>query len=232
MGQSMFFIGSVIGSLLFGILADKYGRLHILVVSNLMALVGNGLTVFTTNVVAFSVFRLLAGMATDSNFVMMYILGKATNVAVSLYFINSPSFLVMEYIRPSMRTFGLNLCIGLFYCIGSIVTPWIAVAVGNWKWFLVATSAPIVVVPFFYCFVQESVMWLISRNEIDAAINCFRRVAKVNGKVVAEETYEKFRAHCKAANVDNRKESATLLDLFRTPRLRKSTLILFFKSYV
>lgn len=75
-------------------------------------------------------------------------------------------------------------------------------------------------------------MWLISRNEIDAAINCFRRVAKVNGKVVAEETYEKFRAHCKAANVDNRKESATLLDLFRTPRLRKSTLILFFKSYV
>lgn len=136
----------------------------------------------------------------------------------------------MEYIRPSMRTFGLNLCIGLFYCIGSMITPWIAVALGNWKLFLLATAVPIVVVPFFYFFVQESALWLISMNDIDSAINCFRHVAKFNRKVVAEESFQQFRVHCQSANVNNKKESATLLDLFRTPRLRKSTLILLFKS--
>lgn len=75
----MFFVGSVIGSLVFGILADKVGRLHILIISNLMALFGNGLTVFASNVVVFSCCRFVAGLATDSNFVMMYILGNFDN---------------------------------------------------------------------------------------------------------------------------------------------------------
>lgn len=79
LGQSMFFVGSVLGSLIFGILADKIGRLHILVISNIMALVGNVLTVFATDVALFSICRFLAGLATDSNFVMMYILGEKSN---------------------------------------------------------------------------------------------------------------------------------------------------------
>lgn len=136
----------------------------------------------------------------------------------------------MEYVRPSMRTFGLNMCIGLFYCIGSMITPWIAVAVGSWKMFLIVTSVPIVVVPFFYFCVQESALWLISKNDIDGAINCFQRVAKFNRRTLSAETIDQFRQHCHSNNLDDKKESATLLDLFKTPRLRKSTLILFFKS--
>lgn len=135
----------------------------------------------------------------------------------------------MEYIRPSMRTFGLNLCIGLFYCIGSMITPWIAVAVGNWKMYLVITSLPILLVPLFYLSVQESALWLISKNEIDKAIQCFERVAKFNRKELRPETIEQFRKSCSDSN-HNRKETANLLDLFKTPRLRRNTLILFFKS--
>lgn len=76
LGQSLFFIGSVIGSLLFGVWADRIGRLPVLVISNLMAMIGNGATIFATNVVAFAICRFIAGLATDTNFVMMYILGK------------------------------------------------------------------------------------------------------------------------------------------------------------
>lgn len=136
----------------------------------------------------------------------------------------------MEYIRPSMRTFGLNICIGIFYCIGSMITPWIAVGVGSWKLFLIVTALPVIVVPFFYYWVQESALWLISKNDIDGAINCFKKVAAFNGQTLTNETIDQFRTHCHETNVDNNKESANLLDLFKTPRLRKSTLILFFKS--
>lgn len=136
----------------------------------------------------------------------------------------------MEYVRPSMRTFGLNICIGLFYCIGSFITPWIAVAVGNWKLFLIVTALPVAIVPVFYFLVEESALWLISKKDVNEAINCFKRVAKFNKKVLSEEVVEEFRAHCNDTNKLESKNSANLLDLFRTPRLRKSTLILFFKS--
>lgn len=96
LGQSMFFVGSVVGSLVFGILADvvgelKYfenlhyniiqaflftGRLPILIIANMIAMLGNVLTIFGTDLITFSLFRFISGLATDSNFVMMYILGK------------------------------------------------------------------------------------------------------------------------------------------------------------
>lgn len=76
LGQSLFFVGSVIGSLAFGVWADRIGRLPVLIISNLMAMIGNGTTIFATNVIAFGFCRFVAGLATDTNFVMMYILGK------------------------------------------------------------------------------------------------------------------------------------------------------------
>lgn len=231
LGQSMFFIGSVVGSLVFGILADKIGRLHILVLSNVIAMVGNILTMFATDVVLFSICRLISGLATDSNFVMMYILGMTIHNCSSVDFcvINQFVFTVMEYIRPSMRTFGLNLCIGLFYCLGSMITPWIAVAVGHWHMYLLVTSLPILLVPTFYFYVQESALWLISKNEVEKAIKCFEQVAKHNRRVLLPDTLNEFRKDCSNLNL-NQKDTANLLDLFKTPRLRKSTLILFFKS--
>lgn len=70
----MFFVGSVIGTLVFGILADKLGRLPILVAVYVVSFVGNLMTIFTTEVTGFSMSRLISGLATDSNFVLMYII--------------------------------------------------------------------------------------------------------------------------------------------------------------
>ncbi len=138
----------------------------------------------------------------------------------------------MEYIRPSMRTFGLNLCIGIFYCIGSIVSPWIAVGVGDWKIFLLVTSLPVIVVPLLYFWVEESTLWLISMNDVDAAVDCFVRVAKFNRKPLTEVDIDEFRKNVGESRNMEKRNTSTLIGLFKTPRLRRLTLILFFKSYV
>lgn len=232
----MFFIGSVVGTQIFGALADRIGRLPILVYANAMAVVGNGITVFSTNVPIFCASRFISGLAVDSNFLMMYILGKRfemkldgpSNVGNSLIFIS-----VLEYIRPSMRTFGLNLCIGIFYCAGSMLTPWIAVLLGHWKSYLIYTSLPIATVPLFYFVLPESAQWLISKNDIEGAIVCFRRVARFNGKILDNETIERFREHHRNEMLKRSGDgvkSPGILDLFKTKRLRRNTLILFFKS--
>ncbi|KAH8399516.1 hypothetical protein KR215_012149 [Drosophila sulfurigaster] len=212
LGQSMFFVGSVVGTLSLGYLADILGRVPIMIVANLIAMLGNMLTIFSSNLMLFSTFRLISGFATDSNFLMMYIL-------------------VMEYMRPSLRTIGLSICIGIFYCVGSISAPWIAVLMGSWRGYLLVTSLPLSLVPLFYFIVPESVQWLVSKQQYERAARCLKRVAKINGRQVEEREYDQFIEECKQSQRTT-KSAPNLLGLFKTPRLRRNTLILFFKSMV
>jgi MFS transporter, OCT family, solute carrier family 22 (organic cation transporter), member 4/5 len=212
-GQSAYFIGSVAGTLTLGILADVIGRLPVLVLAHLAGIVGNGLTIFATDEITFAICRFISGMATDNNFVMMYIL-------------------VMEYTAPRMRTIGLNLCIGVFYCLGSVVTPWLAVWLGNWRLYLIATIVPGLVVPLFYFIIPESAQWLISRKQTDKALVCYQKIAKFNRKNLDDNFAEDFRSVVQEINVKRagEQENPSMIGLFRTPRLRRLTMILFFKS--
>lgn len=213
MGQSTYFIGSVVGTLILGILADIIGRLPVLILAHIAGIIGNGLTIFATNEISFAICRFISGIATDNNFVMMYIL-------------------VMEYIAPRMRTVGLNLCIGVFYCIGSVVSPWIAVWLGNWQLYLIATIVPALVVPSFYFIIPESAQWLISRNKLDKALVCYQRIAKCNKIELDENFIVDFRSVVSELNGKRaaEDENPSVIALFKTPRLRRLTLILFFKS--
>lgn len=138
----------------------------------------------------------------------------------------------MEYIRPSMRTFGLNLCIGIFYCLGSMITPWIATSLGDWKLFLMAVAIPSLLVPMFYFLIPESAQWLISKQQIKKAIKSFQKIAKFNNKELDKQTIEEFENRAIAMEKITSTENVNLLSLFKTPRLRRNTLILFFKSMV
>lgn len=213
MGQSTYFIGSVVGTLVLGILSDVIGRLPVLIFAHLAGIIANVLTIFASDEVTFAICRFISGIATDNNFVMMYIL-------------------VMEYISPRMRTFGLNLCIGIFYCLGSVVSPWIAVYLGSWQLYLLATIVPSLIVPAFYFIIPESAQWLISKNKLDKALICYQKIAKFNQKELDENFIVEFKSavakiNAKKATAD---ENPSMIALFKTPRLRRLTLILFFKS--
>lgn len=129
-----------------------------------------------------------------------------------------------------MRTLGINLAVGLFYTLGLVFTPWLAVVVGNWKYYLAFTSIPILSVMLFYFMVQESAQWLVTRDNVDGAIMRLKRVAKFNGKNVSNDDFNEFRKYCEKQKANSNGEQNTLLDMFKTPRMRKHTLILFFKS--
>jgi MFS family permease len=75
-GQSAFSLGSTIGTLVLGLLADKIGRLPVLLISNAIAAAANVVTALSpTTFVSYAVVRLIAGTASDCNFNMMYLLG-------------------------------------------------------------------------------------------------------------------------------------------------------------
>lgn len=74
--QSVFFCGAIIGGLLFGWIADRFGRIPSLCGCNLLGFVAGCATAFTGSFWSFTLCRFLVGFAFDNCFTMMYILGK------------------------------------------------------------------------------------------------------------------------------------------------------------
>nr|CAD7576903.1 unnamed protein product [Timema californicum] len=215
LGQSLFFVGCVFGTLALGIMADHVGRLPVLVLANMLSLFGNLATYFTSDLLLFGASRFMHGLSTDTNFVM--ICPRVNSVPV------------LEYMRPDKRTLGLNMSNGVFSTVATVALPWIATGSGDWRSFLLIISLPLVVVPLYYLVVPESASWLISKGRTDEAVTCFEKVAAFNGRKLPPDIVKEFKESSKMAPSE---KSRNLLGLFRTPRLRRKTCILIFKSMV
>lgn len=100
----------------------------------------------------------------------------------------------MEYVKPSLRTIGLNLCIGLWYCVGCILTPWLAILTKNWRTFLLVISIPNLVIPIICFFIPESAQWLLSVGRTNDAMACYQKVAHINGKEIPNHIIQRFKA--------------------------------------
>jgi MFS family permease len=76
LAQSIFFLGAITGGLLFGWIADRYGRIPALAGCNIIGFAAGVLTAFSGSFWFFSICRFFVGFAFDNCFTMMYILGE------------------------------------------------------------------------------------------------------------------------------------------------------------
>ncbi|XP_064546341.1 carcinine transporter [Drosophila montana] len=207
--QSIFFLGAIVGGLLFGWIADRFGRIPALVCCNLMGLVAGVATAFVSNFWQFATMRFFVGFAFDNCFTMMYIL-------------------VLEYVGPKYRTFVANMSIALFFTGAACLLPWIAYFVADWKLLTIITSAPLALVVLTPLIVPESARWLVSQGQVDKAIAILRKLERRNGRHVSEQTYQNFGDSCRRMRDQEQAQNASysVLDLFKSPRLRRTTLLL------
>ena len=75
--QAMFFAGAIVGSLAFGLVADAYGRLPVLVMANLLASAAGVATAFANTFATYVTCRFLVGLSYDMHYMMMYIIRKS-----------------------------------------------------------------------------------------------------------------------------------------------------------
>ncbi|CAH1983512.1 unnamed protein product [Acanthoscelides obtectus] len=206
--QSIFFCGAILGGLVFGWLADRFGRIPALVGTNVAGFIGGIATTFCTSFWSYCLCRFVVGMAFDNCFTMMYIL-------------------VLEYVGPKWRTFVANMSIAIFFTFAASILPWIAYYVADWRILCYVTSAPLALAVFTPWLVPESARWLVSQGETDKAISILRKFERINKSKVSESTYQRFRDSCmRAKKLEEEDKTYSVLDLFRTPRLRKITLIM------
>lgn len=208
LSQSIFFVGAIVGGLLFGWIADRYGRIPALAGCNVIGFVAGVVTAFTGNFWQFALCRFLVGFAFDNCFTMMYIL-------------------VLEYVGPKWRTFVANMSIALFFTTASCALPWIAYYLANWKLFAIVTSAPLALAILTPWLVPESARWLVSQGKVDKAIKILKKFEKINKKTVDPKVYQDFTESCvRLQEEEAANNSYSVLDLFKTPRLRNITLLL------
>ena len=100
----------------------------------------------------------------------------------------------MEYVAPERRTVVGNVPLAVFLTLGAVTLPWLAFAIGDWRWFSVASSAPLVVAIFAIWIVPESARWMVLRGDVDRTVATLRRCADVNRKIVSDDTYAQFKA--------------------------------------
>ncbi|XP_013105063.2 carcinine transporter [Stomoxys calcitrans] len=208
--QAIFFVGAIIGGLLFGWVADKFGRVPSTIACNLVGCAAGLGTAFVKSFWMFALMRFLVGFAFDNCFVMIFIL-------------------VLEYVGPKYRTFVANMPIAIFFTSAACLLPWIAYYLANWQYLAIATSAPLILVIFTPWLVPESARWLVSQGKIDKSIEILKKLAKSNRRDVSEQTFQNFRESClKLQQEEEQNSSYSILDLFKTPRLRRTTIILVF----
>ncbi|XP_031370950.1 carcinine transporter-like [Apis dorsata] len=208
LAQSIFFGGSILGGLIFGWLGDKYGRIPAVVVSNLLGFIGGLATIYIHTFWQFCVCRFIVGVSFDSTFVFAYIL-------------------VLEYVGPGWRTFVAHVSFGLFYTFGAICMPWMAYFIANWRTFALVTTIPLVFVLIAPLFIPESVRWLIGMKKMRRALKIISLIEKINRNKIPESVFEEFKEECeKAVIILAEDEMYTLIDLFKTRRLRRTTILL------
>ncbi|EDV43372.1 uncharacterized protein Dana_GF16555 [Drosophila ananassae] len=215
-GQSFFFIGSVIGTITFGYLSDQIGRLPSLLMATICGAAGDFATSFVNTLPWFAASRFLSGLSTDTMYYLMYIL-------------------VFEYLSPKSRTFGLNIILAIFYCFGLMTSPWAAIWIGNWRHYLWLASLPALGVLIYPLLICESAQWLLTKKKYDEAVACLKRVAKFNGCKVEESVFDEFVKYYREKELEVTKmgdQEDTFLGMFLTPRMRRFTLTLLLKSVI
>ncbi|XP_031772778.1 carcinine transporter-like [Apis florea] len=203
--QAIFFCGSIVGGFLVGWIADHKGRIPALMFCNSIALLSSIATASANSFWSFAICRFLTGLAFDNC-------------------INIPLIIVLEYMAVSKRTLVVNIAFGVHFAIASTILPWMAYYISNWRYFTYVTAIPLLSVIITPWILPESARWYVSNGMTDKVVEKLRRIAKINHRNPDPRIYDAFVSNLEAS--DKIQETATVLDLFKTPRLARNTILL------
>ncbi|KAG7508125.1 solute carrier family 22 member 2-like [Solea senegalensis] len=204
MYQSVLNVGFLVGSFAFGYFADRFGRKITFLMSNILnAISGLGLAL-APNYVTVLVFRAIFGFGVKGGWMTNYVL-------------------LTEIVGVKHRR-TVGIIFQMFFSVGLLILPPLAYFITDWRWFQVAIAAPNVLFLAYYWFIPESPRWLLSQNNSAKAEEIIRAMAEENKKKLTS-SFDNL------ACDEGDSPSASLLDLVRTPKMRKHTFILMFNWF-
>uniref|UniRef100_A0A3B4B5T5 Solute carrier family 22 member 3 n=1 Tax=Periophthalmus magnuspinnatus TaxID=409849 RepID=A0A3B4B5T5_9GOBI len=205
MYQSTLNGGFLIGSFVFGYIADRFGRRLCFLLCNIVSMICGIAIALVPNFLTVLVLRAVLGLGCKGSWMTCYVL--------------LTEMVGLEYRR----------LVGILYQMvisgGIVAMVLLAYYIPDWRWLQVVCSAPNLLFLSYYWFVPESPRWLLSQNKTSEALKITKKIAEENKQNLSVKNIEAL------TDEPGDSPSASLLDLFRTPNMRKHTFILMFNWF-
>ncbi|XP_036403099.1 solute carrier family 22 member 7-like [Megalops cyprinoides] len=201
---TIFFIGVMIGAVVFGILCDKYGRKSMLLVSYLLAIAFGLASPFSNSYIMFAVMRFFTGFGLTGISIISIVLS-------------------IEWVDVDHRAF-IGVIGSMAWTVGNMLLAGVAYLVNGWRMLIVAVTTPLILAVITWWWIPESARWLIANGKAEKAYTFLEKCAKFNGK---KEFSSKFKPQTlsEVVTVADENKNYSYLDLVRTPKMRKLTVI-------
>ncbi|CAF3695720.1 unnamed protein product [Rotaria sp. Silwood1] len=179
--QMIFFVGYMIGSILFGVLADKYGRRPIMSISFI-------LMTFSSLLCTFAPQQSFGFWPSYIIFILARFLLACSTRGISV----SGFVLASEIVGPKKRLLT-GIVIEYFFAFGQMILLIFAYFIRSWR--ILTFSIALFTVPYmlFYFILPESPRWLISKGRFDEGEKILRNIAKINNCTFNNDAYKKLK---------------------------------------
>jgi sugar porter (SP) family MFS transporter len=165
-------IGTVLGSIIAGIPAQRFGRKKVLIAIALMYLVSAAGCALSSGWFLFVMFRFIGGVAVG-----------ASSVVGPMYI----SEISPAHLRGRLAgSFQLNIVLGIFM---AYITNYFFAGSGedSWRWMLGVMMVPAGIFALLVRTIPESPRWLILNHETEKAIPIMKRIGEVNTDQAIED---------------------------------------------
>ncbi|XP_029773792.1 putative transporter SVOPL [Suricata suricatta] len=161
---TMVFFGYMVFSILFGLLADRYGRWKILLISFLWGAYFSLLTSFSPSYIWFVFLRTMVGCGVSGH-------AQGLILETVLKPMGRPVSPQVFWLAGSLLIIGL----------ASVVIPTI-----GWRWLIRIASIPGIILILAFKFIPESARFNVSTGNTQAALATLEHIAKMNRSVMPE----------------------------------------------
>jgi MFS family permease len=198
--QSGLFFGFLLGSFIFGKLADTIGRRKTIIISLIVLTIFSFLIPLSPNVLIFGLFRAGLGFAAAGGIPMF--------------------ILVSEMLGQSNRSL-LSVSISFTFAIGFVTLSIAAYLLNDWR--KLSLLIAILIVPFLLCYkmIPESPLWLLSVGEEVKARRLVAYIAKTNKSTSLPDGFT-----LKSVISSDQSTAPGIIDLIRHKTLLRRSLLL------